>query len=404
MLSELNSEMRKHKLEGIMVLGESTVGNPELFYVTRTHLVRGGVYIKKIDEDPCLIVDPTDITSAKEGLVKNIKTFSDYGMEKIFSKYPPEKARVILFDKIIRSHKITGRIGIFGRVNVSRVVNLVDQLRRLGHRIIGEKRSPLLDVLRETKDSHEIENIKNVGLKTENVIKRTIDFLKKCKIVNRRLRFKNRKLTVKDVKRIIRTYLAEENLVASEGIIFAPGPNSANPHYMGQDSDLVTANQPIIIDIFPQEIGGYCFDMTRTIVIGRAPPEIKRMHEAVLEAQEVAFDNLREGIQAEYIMHLVCDHFEKRGYKTMRDLLKGDKSAAIEGFTHPLGHGVGLATGESPAIGFFAKKKLRTGHVLAIEPALYKPGLGGVRVEDIVAIKGDKIELLSNMDKSLEIC
>jgi len=127
------------------------------------------------------------------------------------------------------------------------------------------------------------------------------------------------------------------------------------------------------------------------------------MHQIVLEAQLLALDSLKAGDKADETMNAVCDLFEQRGYRTIRDVIRGVRSAQFSGFIHSLGHGVGLTIGEAPSLGLASTDILKTGNVVTVEPGLYKPGVGGVRIEDVVLIKEGGIDNLTSLPKDLEM-
>jgi Xaa-Pro aminopeptidase len=205
------------------------------------------------------------------------------------------------------------------------------------------------------------------------------------------------------VKSKINVLLAEEDLMAPEGTVFAVGPSSADPHQMGIASEPIRAGVPIVFDLFPMGTDGYWFDLTRTYVVGKPLPRVKRMFDAVLEVQRRILDSVREGTRASRTMSLACDLFERRRFKTIRAILKGDKEATRTGFIHSLGHGVGLTIGERPYLSLFSEETLHRGNVVTIEPGLYKPGLGGVRIEDTVVITKKGIDNLTPLEKDLVI-
>ena len=403
MLSEMDQEMKKRGLGAVVVNGDSTFGNPELYYVVGAGIPRGGIYLKVRSQDPVLVVSNIDVGSAKKGRVSRIETYSEYGYEKIMKQYGRNRAQTILYDKILRKHRARGKIGFYGKVEVSSFIALIESLRKKGHKVLGEKRPTLLDALRETKDKVEVEKIRNVGSRTEKVVERTLDILRNSSADGTKVIYQGEPLTVGKIKRHIRNFLADENLVNIEDMIFAAGPGSSDPHYRGEESDPIRVGEPIVFDIFPQEPGGYCFDTTRTYVLRKPSQEVRSMYEAVLEAQLTALDNLRAGVNARQVAEKVCDVFEKRGYKTQRDLARGDEAARTTGFIHSLGHGVGLTIGERPSLSVLVDEPLREGHVTSVEPGLYKPGLGGVRIEDIVVIRKGGVENLSTLDKTFEL-
>lgn len=395
--------MKKRGLGAVIVTGDSTFGNPELYYVIGAGIPKGGIYLKARSHDPVLVVSNIDVGSARKGRVDKIETYSEYGYEKILKQYGRNRAQTILFEKILRKHKAKGKIGFYGKVEVSGYISLIESLRKKGHRIVGEKRPTLLDALRETKDTIEVERIRKVGSKTERVVEKTLEILRNSAVEGNNVIYQGELLTVGKVKRHIRNFLAEENLVNIEDTIFAAGPGSSDPHCRGEELDPIRAGEPIVFDIFPQEPGGYCFDTTRTYVVGKPSQEVRSMYEAVLEAQLRALDNLRAGVNAKQVTEQVCDVFEKRGYKTQRDLAKGDETARTTGFIHSLGHGVGLTIGERPNLSVLIDEMLKEGHVTSVEPGLYRPGLGGLRIEDIVVIRKSGVENLSRLDKTLEL-
>jgi len=403
MLSDMDREMKKRGLGAIIVTGDSTFGNPELYYVIGAGVSRGGIYLKVRSQDPVLVVSNIDLGSAKKGRVDEIEMYSEYEYEKVLKRHGRNKARAILFDRILRRHKAKGKIGFYGKVELSGYISLIESLRKKGHRIVGEKHPTLLELLRETKDAVEIERIRKVGSKTERVVERALKILRDSSIDGNNVLYRGQPLTVGKVKKYIRNFLAQENLVDIEDTIFSAGPGSSDPHYKGEESDLIRAGEPIVFDIFPQEPEGYRFDTTRTYVVGKPSQEVRSMYEAVLQAQLTALDNLREGVNGKDVTGQVCDIFERRGYKTPRDLAKGDETARTTGFTHGLGHGVGLTIGERPTLSVLVNETLREGHVTSVEPGLYKPGLGGVRIEDIVVIRKTGVENLSKLDKTLEL-
>jgi len=402
MLEALDALMTERRIDAVLVYGSSTFGNPELCYVVGANLARGGIYVKQRMKDPVLIVSNIDSGEASKGLVKDVRTYSEYGYERLVARYGRNKAGSLLFDRILKKHRTKGRIGLYGRNDANDVLELSKRLRRLGYTIVGEPHPSVLEAAMETKTLLETDKIGNVGKKTERVVKKIIEFLKNCEIEGEYLTHEEKKVTVGIVKVLTRRYLAEENLVAPEDVIIAVGPKSADPHYPGVDSDLVMIDQPIVFDIFPQEIGGYCFDMTRTFVFGKASERIRKMYEAVREAQQITFDLIEEGRRAETLMNTVCDHFAGNGFKTIRDLVRGVKEAEKVGFVHSLGHGVGLTIGERPYLSLNSDDVLKSGNVFTVEPGLYDPEFGGVRIEDVVALTESGVTNLTSYEKTLD--
>lgn len=136
---------------------------------------------------------------------------------------------------------------------------------------------------------------------------------------------------------------------------------------------------------------GYCSDMTRTIVLGRATPEMKKVYDTVLRAQLAAIDYIREGVD--------CGEVDK----IARDIIYG---AGYEGcFGHGLGHGVGMYIHESPRLSPAGKgKRLSRGHVVTVEPGIYLEGRYGVRIEDMILMTDDgPVDITASPKEMIEI-
>jgi Xaa-Pro aminopeptidase len=177
----------------------------------------------------------------------------------------------------------------------------------------------------------------------------------------------------------------------SEGLAFptiaASGPNSAMPHAEPQDKKL----QPG--DFFTLDYGGvvngYCSDMTRTVAIGRPSDKLKEIYEIALEAQLLTLDFLKPGVSCLEADKAARDYIERMGYG--------------ECFGHGLGHGVGLLIHEAPTLSPRGTEILAPGMVVTIEPGIYLPGLGGVRIEDMVVITENGSLNLTSSPKELII-
>jgi Xaa-Pro aminopeptidase len=402
LIKDIDGEMEKKNIMSMIVYGDATTGNPDLCYVVGGSLPRGGVYLKRRSHDPTLIVSNIDVGSARKGRVHNIRTYSDYGREKISKRYETDEATARFYEKIIRDTGMEGPTVIDGRNDVSSALLLVDALRKRGVKIVGEKSPTILEVARETKDRSEIERLRNMGKKTARVVDRTRRFLKGARVRGSKVLYQSKPLKVGTVKRTIGRFLSEESIIAPEDTIFAVGRKSSDPHYGGEERDIVRASEPIVFDIFPAEPDGYWHDCTRTYTFSSPSRRVKEMFDTTLEAQLSALDMIREQVPSNEVMISVCKLFENRGYPTVQSLLKGDKTARSRGFIHGLGHGVGLTIGERPYLGLFGKEPLRKNSVVTVEPGLYDPKVGGVRIEDIVVV-GSPSENLTPLAKDMEL-
>lgn len=249
---------------------------------------------------------------------------------------------------------------------------------------------------RAVKTENEIKKIKAVQKVNERAMENAISIIKKSKIrKDKKLEFQGKILTAEFVKKIIDIEFLENNC-NSEYNIVSCGKYSADPHHGGKGP--LMANQPIVIDIFPRsKENRYFSDMTRTVVRGKASPEIKKIYEIVLAGQKLALSKIKAGVKGNYIHKLVQDYFTNYGYAT------GEKNGKVQGFIHGTGHGVGLDIHEAPSLSAGDETILKPGNIATVEPGLYYPGIGGVRIEDIVAVTKMGCRNLTKFLKVLEV-
>ncbi len=166
-------------------------------------------------------------------------------------------------------------------------------------------------------------------------------------------------------------------------IIVASGPNAAMPHAIPSEK-AIKSGEPVIIDMGAR-VDGYTSDISRTICPGKADGTFKKIYSIVLKAQQAAIDGITNGTSAAEADNMARRVIEQAGYG--------------KEFGHSLGHGVGLAVHERPGISPVSEDKLVNGMTFTIEPGIYIPGWGGVRIEDTVLLKNGKIEALSKVNK-----
>ncbi|NOQ68118.1 M24 family metallopeptidase [Patescibacteria group bacterium] len=251
-------------------------------------------------------------------------------------------------------------------------------------------------IKREVKIDDEIEKIMEVQRINEKAMQSALEVVKKSKIrKDEKLNYQNKVLTSECINEIINIEFLKNNCY-SESNIVSCGKDSAQPHNLGKGP--LFANQLIIIDIFPKsKKSRYFADMTRTVVKGKATKEMKKMYNNVLKAQKTALREIKAGVRADSIHKKVQNHFESKGFKTE------EKDGKIQGFFHGTGHGVGLDIHESPNISLGNKKPLKAGNVVTVEPGLYYPKIGGVRIEDLVVVTKTGCKNLTKFPKFLEI-
>lgn len=249
---------------------------------------------------------------------------------------------------------------------------------------------------REAKNEEEIRDIIAVQKVNEKAMRAAIGAIRKSFIrQDNKLSYGSRILTSEILKEMIEIEFVRGGC-KSENDIVSCGPATSQPHHSGRGP--ILAHQPIIIDIYPRSSNSrYFADMTRTVVKGKASPEIKKMHQAVLAGQRIAISQVRAGTEIRSLFNEVNGYFEKSGFKTETG------SRNPEGFIHNLGHGVGLEIHERPFLGPKSEGILKTGNVITIEPGLYYPDTGGVRIEDMVLVEQDGCLNLTSFPKFLEI-
>ncbi len=169
--------------------------------------------------------------------------------------------------------------------------------------------------------------------------------------------------------------------------IVAGGANGAKPHAVPGDHPL-QRNEPIVIDM-GLVLDGYCSDMTRTIVLGEPDAKIKKIFRLVRKAQKAGIRAIKSGVTGSMVDKAARDIIKDGGYG--------------EYFGHGLGHGVGLAVHESPSLSSRDKKKLQPGMVVTVEPGIYLPDWGGVRLENMAIVTEKGCEILNTDTTFLDI-
>jgi Xaa-Pro dipeptidase len=172
--------------------------------------------------------------------------------------------------------------------------------------------------------------------------------------------------------------------VAFETIV-AFGANSAKPHYTPKNTRLKKGH--FVLMDFGARYNMYCSDITRTLVMGKATQKQKKMYNTVLEANRLAIRKCKSGVHGKVLHELAKDYIDNHGYK--------------DRFIHGLGHSVGLATHDGKGLNASTDFKMKKNMVFTIEPGIYIPGFGGVRIEDDVVVEKDGCKVLTKADKEL---
>lgn len=377
----------KEAIEGAKAdayLMTGNIHNSDIYYVTHFLASDEFTYLQTKTGKEILFISQMEKGRAEiESRVSNIKTTQELGYrEKI-----KEKKDVFLAYAACISELLLAEGARKISVPYDFPTFYSDSLKNSGFLIIPIK-SPFKK-MRSLKRPEEIDAIKRAQMAGEKAMNAAIKAIKVAENREGLLYSEGEVLTGAKIKLIIDHTLLDFGC-GTEELIVSCGKDTANCH--GSTHGPLRANSPIIIDIFPRsKKRRYFADMTRTVLHGEASEELKKMYAAVLAAQEKAFELIRPGVPAGDIHNAVCDVFETLGYDTY-------KSGSKVGFIHSTGHGVGLDVHELPGVGE-NEALLEKGNVITIEPGLYYPEIGGIRLEDMVLVTENGFENLTGLEK-----
>jgi Xaa-Pro aminopeptidase len=399
MLSDLDLLMRERELDALIVPMHEAL-HPSFRWITRGAKVTRGYAIKLAGRDPLLVSYPMERDeAAATGL--DTKLVHDFGYDRIFKSAPNAVAAYSeFFDVILRQLGASSSVAIVGSLPFPLYLGIAEGMETRGWRV-WRGSEDLVQLARKRKEPWEIEAIRSVGERTEQVVDRVRDVLRASAIVDDHLVHDGRTLMLGDLKRLVSREISRLGMLEDHDTILSQGRDAGIPHSRGDANAVVRPSVPIVLDIFPADREtGYFFDLTRTFCVGPIPDELRRLHADVLEAFELARDRMHAGTLASSYQALVCDFFEQRGYATARS-----NPATLEGYVHSLGHGVGLDVHEKPFFGLAAtnRDEIEPGDIVTIEPGLYYPDRElGVRIEDTLVVGEDgRVETLCRSDRGL---
>jgi Xaa-Pro aminopeptidase len=271
-------------------------------------------------------------------------------------------------------------------------VGLADALRRRGIQVVS-KPDPFFEE-RVLKNAEEVRMITQSLRHTEAAIHKVEDLLRRSKIVGKRISYRGTPVTSELLKKALNVSMMENNCIGSHTIV-ASGNQGCDPHQEGYGP--VWANQSLIVDVFPRSADTFYYaDITRTFVKGKASTELKRQYEAVRHAQELGIKKVAPGVNGREVHQAIQRDMEARGYRTEK------RKGVMVGFFHGTGHGLGLDVHEPPRVNA-SDHVLRRGEVVTVEPGLYYPGVGAVRIEDLLVVTDKGYRNLTVYPKKLEI-
>ena len=242
--------------------------------------------------------------------------------------------------------------------------------KRIG---IESNNSSYVESLRMIKDDNEIKCIRAACKDADQIMSYAL---------------KNTKISIKEnaLKNKLETYLIKKGIKkAGFDIITASGKNASMPHACSSEKKIKKGDM-VVIDLGTMNYG-YNSDLTRTVFLGRINRKYSRIYNIVLDAQKKAIKSIRPGVSADYIDNISRQYIIDKGLGKY--------------FIHGLGHGIGLQVHESPRISKNNSTILKKNMVITIEPGIYIPGWGGVRIEDVVLITKNGSEVLTKSNKKL---
>lgn len=359
-MNGLDSAIRDAGAAAYAAYGSSA--DADVRYLTRFRTTDPVVYIKKQGERGILVIPQMEHERAVRESSAAVVTRADAGyLEYIAAGEPRWRAT---------AHMIADLAAGPVLVPATFPLALARELESF-HPVVLDA-AGTVEGMRAVKTQDEIEQIRSVQRATEAAMECGIALIKASRSKGGILHLDDRPLTAEAVRAEMHTFLLTQGCRGVDTIVSC-GPDTALPHNLGTGPLL--ENEPIVIDIFPQdELSGYHADMTRTVVKGEPSPAIREMYEAVRDAKALGASEVRAGAVGADIHYAVVEFFRDRGYESN-----------TQGFIHSLGHGVGLEVHEEPSLGPRGGA-LVAGNVITIEPGLYYPGTGGIRLEDMGAV------------------
>lgn len=360
--------------------------DPDMLYATRMFAPDPFIFLEQNGRRTIVLSDLEIDRGRKEATADEILSFNQFEREVQgkAKKAPP-------FDDVL-AYFLQKRGVRSAVVPANFPLGFAERLRRAKIRVQTANGS-LFWPEREAKTQNELRLMRRALSITETGMARAMEVLAACRARrNKRLDWFGRVLTSEILRAEIDSAILRAGGVPANTIV-AGGDQACDPHERG--SGPLFTDSLIILDVFPRDAAsGYYGDMTRTIVRGRASDEQRRLWEAVRDGQALALKKMKPGVDGLGLHNEVKQLFTDRGFPTeVRD-------GRQVGFFHGTGHGLGLEIHEFPR---FQKTVFKVGQVLTVEPGLYYPGLGGVRIEDVAVVTENGNRILSRFEKRLEI-
>ena len=324
----------------------------------------------------------------REARAATVRRGSEFDFGDRIDEFGPEEARNRVIADFLGEHGVS-TVATPPRFPLA----TADGLREQGVTVRADSDGTVTEV-RARKTDEEIDNIRTAQQANEAAMARAEELIAGATVRDDgTLGHDGEGLTSERVREAIEVTLLRHGCALDETIV-ACGADAADPHDRG--SGPLTACDPIIIDIFPQDKATkYHADMTRTFCRGNPDETVETWYALTDKARRAALEAVEPGATGEGVHDAACDVYEGAGLPTLRS-----DPTTETGFIHSTGHGIGLDVHENPSVGS-GGAELQPGHVITIEPGLYDPDVGGIRIEDLVVVTEDGYENLTDYRVSL---
>ena len=381
MQSRIQNFLCASNLDGFLFVGDS-ICDADMYYLT--HFLAGDPFALLAEAKTTLLVSSMEKGRAeKESTADNVLSTSEYGiMEKLKKSGKPDQAYLEVLREFLCDHGVS-RVGVPNRFPAGIFQHLAQDFE------VKILESPATRY-RAVKTEREIAAITSTQRACERAMRKAVDLIAGARPRGEILFYQDQPLLSEQVRSIIEVSLLEDACETMDTIV-AGGADAADPHMRGVGP--LAANAPIVIDIFPRsKVSRYYADMTRTVLKGEASLEVNEIYDAVRQAQDVGLKGIRSGVPGKEVHSSVSQIFRELGFPETEG----------SGFTHSTGHGVGLDVHEKPSLSETGET-LQTAQVVTVEPGLYYPQIGGVRLEDLVVVTENGCENLTRFEKKLVI-
>ena len=365
------------------------VGPEDADFIYATGMpIETGLYVRFDDGDDLLVASPLEIDRANlQSKAARKLSYAEAGFEDVgpFASLPKLAARM-LRERKFESTRVSPRL----------FAVYLEELRATGLEVEIDR--DLFQAERRRKTPDQARQIRKAQDAAQSALREVVRLLSEAEIRDGMLWTGDKSLTSEWLYARASLLMGEMGFACPDMII-AGSPENAMPHYRGEGQ--IRANEPVIIDIFPTARDGhFCGDLTRTVVVGEASSEVRKMHAATLQALDAAIESIRAGIPAGDIHIAACQVLVDRGFGTTTPGYEGPDDVAK--MNHSLGHGVGLEVHEEPGVRGANREPLKEGDVITIEPGLYLMGTGGVRIEDTGMVTDGGFDNFTSITRSLD--